>query len=83
MQDNDTYTVAADELRQFVERIEQLEQEKKDIAEQIKEVYAEAKGRGYDGPALRQIVSLRRKDKDELAEQEAILDLYKSALGMA
>lgn len=83
MQDNDTYTVAADELRQFVERIEQLESEKKDITEQIKEVYAEAKGRGYDGPALRQIVALRRKDKDELAEQEAILDLYKSALGMA
>ncbi len=71
MQDNDTYTVAADELRQFVERIEQLESEKKDITEQIKEVYAEAKGRGYDGPALRQIVSLRRKDKDQVAEEAA------------
>ena len=82
MQDNDTYTVAADELRQFVERIEQLESEKKDITEQIKEVYAEAKGRGYDGPALRQIVSLRRKDKDQVAEEAAILELYKSALGM-
>jgi uncharacterized protein (UPF0335 family) len=83
MQDNDTYTVTADELRQFVERIEHLEGEKRDIAEQIKEVYAEAKGRGYDGAALRQIVALRRKDKDQVAEQEAILDLYKSALGMA
>ncbi|ABL71804.1 DUF2312 domain-containing protein [Paracoccus denitrificans] len=83
MQDNDTYTVTADELRQFVERIEHLEQEKRDIAEQIKEVYAEAKGRGYDGAALRQIVALRRKDKDQVAEQEAVLELYKSALGMA
>lgn len=83
MQDNDTYTVAAEELRQFVERIEHLESEKRDITEQIKEVYAEAKGRGYDGPALRQIVALRRKDKDQVAEQEAILDIYKSALGMA
>lgn len=83
MQDNDTYTVAAEELRQFVERIEHLEAEKRDIAEQIKEVYAESKGRGYDGAALRQIVALRRKDKDQVAEQEAILDLYKSALGMA
>lgn len=75
MQDNDTYTVTADELRQFVERIEHLEQEKRDIAEQIKEVYAEAKGRGYDGAALRQIVALRRKDKDQVAEQEAVLEL--------
>ncbi|WP_287885699.1 MULTISPECIES: DUF2312 domain-containing protein [Paracoccus] len=83
MQDNDTYTVTADELRQFVERIEHLEAEKRDIAEQIKEVYAEAKGRGYDGAALRQIVALRRKDKDQVAEQEAVLELYKSALGMA
>jgi uncharacterized protein (UPF0335 family) len=83
MQDNDTYTVTADELRQFVERIEHLETEKNDITEQIKEVYAEAKGRGYDGAALRQIVALRRKDKDQVAEQEAVLELYKSALGMA
>ncbi|MBT0780537.1 DUF2312 domain-containing protein [Paracoccus sp. pheM1] len=83
MQDNDTYTVAAEELRQFVERIEQLESEKRDISDQIKEVYAEAKGRGYDGPALRQIVALRRKDKDQVAEEEAVLEIYKAALGMA
>ncbi|QRZ14887.1 DUF2312 domain-containing protein [Paracoccus methylovorus] len=77
------YSVAAGELRQFVERIERLEQEKKDISEQIKEVYAESKGRGYDQKALRAIVSLRKKDRDEVAEHEAILDMYKAALGMA
>lgn len=77
-----TVSVTENELRQIVERIEHLESEKRDIADQIKEVYAEAKGRGYDATALRQIVALRRKDKDELAEQEAVLELYKSALGM-
>lgn len=77
-----TISVTENELRQIVERIEHLESEKRDIADQIKEVYAEAKGRGYDATALRQIVALRRKDKDELAEQEAVLELYKSALGM-
>ncbi|RDD69230.1 DUF2312 domain-containing protein [Paracoccus versutus] len=77
-----TVSVTENELRQIVERIEHLEAEKRDIADQIKEVYAEAKGRGYDATALRQIVALRRKDKDELAEQEAVLELYKSALGM-
>lgn len=76
------YGVAADELRQFIERIEQLEAEKKDIIEQMKEVYAEAKGRGYDAPAMRSIVALRKRNKDDVAEAEAILDLYKSALGM-
>ncbi|MFD1882847.1 DUF2312 domain-containing protein [Paracoccus pacificus] len=79
---SDAYSVTADELRQFVEQIERLEQEKKDIAEQIREVYAESKARGYDQKALRAIVSLRKKDKDEVAEQEAILDIYKQALGM-
>lgn len=77
-----TVSVTENELRQIVERIEHLEAEKRDIADQIKEVYAEAKGRGYDATALRQIVALRRKDKDELAEQEAVLEIYKSALGM-
>lgn len=77
-----TVSVTENELRQIVERIEHLEAEKRDIADQIKEVYAEAKGRGYDATALRQIIALRRKDKDELAEQEAVLELYKSALGM-
>jgi uncharacterized protein (UPF0335 family) len=83
MSEQNSYEVTADELRQFVERIEHLEQEKKDIAEQIKEVYAEAKGRGYDTTALRTVISLRKKDKDQLAEEEAVLEIYKSALGMA
>lgn len=78
----DAYQVTADELRQFVERIEHLEQEKKDIAEQIKEVYAESKGRGYDTKALKTIISLRKKNKDDLAEEEAVLEVYKEALGM-
>ncbi|GHC10458.1 MULTISPECIES: DUF2312 domain-containing protein [Gemmobacter] len=82
MSQQDSYEVTADELRQFVERIEHLEQEKKDIAEQIKEVYAEAKGRGYDTKALRSIISMRKKDKDQLAEEEAVLEIYKQALGM-
>lgn len=77
-----TYDVAADELRQFVEQIERLEQEKKDIADQIREVYSEAKGRGYDTKAMRTIISLRKRDKDDIAEQEAIIEMYKSALGM-
>lgn len=76
------YKVTAGELRQFVERIERLELEKKDIADQIREVYAESKARGYDQKALRAIVSLRKKDKDEIAEQEAVLEMYKEALGM-
>lgn len=79
----ETYQVTAEELRQFVERIERLEQEKKDIADQIKEVFAESKSRGYDAKALKSIISLRKKDKDQVAEEEAVLELYKEALGMA
>lgn len=78
----DSYKVTAGELRQFVERIERLEMEKKDIADQIREVYSESKARGYDQKALRAIVSLRKKDKDEIAEQEAVLEMYKEILGM-
>ncbi len=78
----DSYKVTAGELRQFVERIERLEMEKKDIADQVREVYAESKSRGYDQKALRAIVSLRKRDKDEVAEQEAVLEMYKEALGM-
>ena len=77
------YRVTADELRQFVEWIERLEADKKDIAEQVREVYAESRARGYDQKALRALVSLRKKDKDEVAEQEAILEMYKEALGMS
>lgn len=78
----DAYAVTADELRQFVERFEQLEAEKKDVAEQQKELMAEAKGRGYDTKVLKKIVSLRKRNADDIAEEEAILDMYKSALGM-
>lgn len=77
------YRVTAGELRQLIERIERLEAEKKDIADQVKEVYSEAKSRGYDTRALRSIVSIRKKDKDDLAEQEAVIEMYKEALGMA
>jgi uncharacterized protein (UPF0335 family) len=77
-----TTSVAAAELRSFVERYERLEAEKKDISDQMKEVMAEAKGRGYDTKALRKIIAMRKRDRDDLAEEEAMLDLYKSALGM-
>jgi uncharacterized protein (UPF0335 family) len=76
-------TVAAGQLRAFIERIERLEEEKKTISEDIKEVYAEAKGTGFDTKAVRTIIRLRKKDQAELQEEEAILDLYKAALGMA
>ena len=80
---NDPYNVTADELRQFIERYEQLEAEKKDITEQQKEVMAEAKGRGYDTKVMRKIIALRKRKPDDIAEEEAILELYRSALGMA
>lgn len=82
MSDDATYNVAADELRQFIEQIEQLESEKAETAEQIREIYAESKARGYDQKALKAIVALRKKDQNEAAEEQAVLDLYKSALGM-
>jgi uncharacterized protein (UPF0335 family) len=78
----DSYNVTADELRQFIERVERLEQEKADIAEQVKEVYAEAKGRGYDTKVMRKVVALRKRDAEDLAEEEAVLEMYKEALGM-
>ncbi|MCV2893878.1 DUF2312 domain-containing protein [Lentibacter sp. XHP0401] len=85
MDDNSTpssYRVTADELRQFIERFERLEAEKKDIAEQQKEVMAEAKARGYDTKVLRKVVALRKRDADDIAEEEAMLEMYKEALGM-
>ena len=78
----DSYRVTADELRDFVERIERLDAEKKDIAEQQKEVMAEAKGRGYDTKVLRKIIALRKREADDVAEEEAVLEMYKEALGM-
>ena len=73
---------AKDQLKAFVERIERLEEEKKAIADDIRDVYAEAKGNGYDVKALREVVRLRKQDKNERAEQEAILETYMHALGM-
>lgn len=75
-----TDRVSASELRQFVERIENLENEKRDIGEQIKEVYAELKGQGYDTKVVRDVVARRRKPTDEIAEHEAVLELYEEAL---
>jgi len=77
-----SYRVTAAELRAFIERYERLEIEKKDIADQQKEVMAEAKGRGYDVKVLRKLVALRKKDPAEISEEEAVLELYKEALGM-
>ena len=78
----DSYRVAGEELRQFVERFERLEIERKDISDQQKEVMVEAKSRGYDTRIMRKIVSLRKRDLEDIAEEEAILSMYKTALGM-
>jgi len=74
--------VAADQLRLFIERIERLEEEKKGIADDIRDVYSEAKGNGYDGKIMRQIVRLRKMEAHDRAEMEALLDTYKAALGI-
>ena len=79
---SDVGGIAVDRLRSFIERIERLEEEKKGLQDDIKEVYAEAKGTGFDAKIMRQIVRLRKMDKNDLQEQEAILELYKQALGM-
>ena len=73
---------AKDQLRAFIERVERLEEEKKALSDDIRDVYAEAKGSGFDVKALRQIVKLRKQDIDERKEQEAILETYMHALGM-
>lgn len=80
---DETYNVTAEELRQFIERYEHLEAEKKDITEQQKEVMAEAKGRGYDTKVIRKVIAIRKRDANDLAEEEAVLEMYKAALGMA
>jgi uncharacterized protein (UPF0335 family) len=74
--------VAADELRLLIERAERLEEEKKGITDDIKDVMAEAKGRGYDPKAIRRILGIRKKKKEEYQEEEAILEVYLQALGM-
>lgn len=76
-------SVAQDQLRAFIERIERMEEEKKAISDDIKEIYAEAKGNGFDTKVLRKIVALRKQDHNERMEQEALLELYMAALGMA
>jgi uncharacterized protein (UPF0335 family) len=80
---SDVQGVARDQLRAFVERIERLEEEKKAIADDIKDVYAEAKANGYDAKVMRKVVALRKQDMNERLEQEAVLDTYLHALGMA
>lgn len=82
MSDDNAYGIAAGELRQFIEQFEQLESEKKDVAERQKELMAEAKARGYDTKVMKKVIALRKRDKDDIAEEEAILDMYKAALGM-
>jgi uncharacterized protein (UPF0335 family) len=75
--------IAAGQLRSFIERIERLEEEKKGISDDIRDVFAEAKGTGFDTKIMRQVIRLRKMDKAERQESEAILDLYLNALGMA
>lgn len=75
-------TVTGAEIRQFVERFERMEAEKKDIADGQKEVMAEAKGRGYDTKVLRKIIAMRKMDANDLAEEQAVLEMYQSAMGM-
>ena len=77
------YRVTAGELRQFIERFERLEGEKQDISDQQKEVMAEAKARGYDTKVMRKVIALRKRDKDDIAEEEAVMEMYKQALGMS
>jgi uncharacterized protein (UPF0335 family) len=74
--------IAGDRLKSFIERIERLEEEKRALAEDIKEVYSEAKGVGFDVKTIRHLVRLRKMDEDDRDEQEALLDLYMRALGM-
>ena len=75
-------SVAQDQLRAFIERIERMEEEKSAVAADIKEIYAEAKGNGFDTKVIREIIRIRKKDASELQEHNAILELYMSALGM-
>lgn len=79
---SEQYRVTAGELRQFVERYERLEFERRDLGDQMKEVMAEARGRGYDVKVLKKLIALRKRDSSEVSEEEAILELYKEALGM-
>lgn len=80
---DEAQSVAADQLKTLIERIEKLEEEKKELSDDIKDVYGEAKATGFDVKVLRKIISIRKQDRDERMEQEAIMDLYLQALGMS
>lgn len=75
--------IAGDQLKSYIERIERLEAEKAELAADIREVFAEAKGNGFDVKIMRQLLKLRKMDRDEAAEQETLLDVYKRAIGMS
>lgn len=74
-------TVAGEELKQFIERYERLEAEKKDIADAQKDLMAEVKGRGYDCPVVKKIIAQRKRDANDIAEEEAVMDMYLTAMG--
>jgi uncharacterized protein (UPF0335 family) len=76
-------SVSRDQLKSFVERLERLEEEKKEVADQIKEVMAEAKAFGFNTAIIRKVIQIRKKNPDDVAEEDAVLDLYKTALGMS
>ncbi len=78
----DSGGIAADHLKSFIERIERLEEEKKGIQDDIKDIYAEAKGTGFDTKVMRQIIRIRRMEKEDRQEMDALLELYKAALGI-
>lgn len=78
-----TYNVSAEQLRQFIERYEQLESEKKDTSDRMKEVMGEAKATGYNTKVMRKIIALRKRKPDDIAEEESVLEIYKQALGMS
>ena len=79
---DNSYRVTGEELRQFIERYEHLESERKDLLEQQKEVLAEARNRGYDIRVIRKLMAIRRRDPQEVSEEDTVLQLYKDALGM-
>ncbi|WP_295879159.1 DUF2312 domain-containing protein [uncultured Bartonella sp.] len=81
-EDQNTAVAATGQLRSFIERIERLEEEKKTISDDIKEVYSELKGNGFDSKAVREVIRLRKKEDHERQEEEAMIELYKDALGM-
>ncbi len=81
-EDKPIHSVTGQELKQFIERVERLGEEKKELSEQIKEVFAEMKGRGFDVKAIRTILRERKQDPNDISEHEAVIDMYKAALGM-